>query len=92
MLAVFVFLSNLSALLALPGWWAGWWSGTVAGNVLLLKCVPEWGYLWAVLVFLQKNRSLKFIPLTQLFYAFYVVFFGLAAQRKGFVWKDRNLT
>jgi len=49
-------------------------------------------FLRQVLVFLQKKSAVSVIPLTQFVYPFYVVFFGLAAQGKGYRWKDRNLS
>jgi hypothetical protein len=57
-----------------------------------LKWVPEIGFLSVVLADLGKIRSARYIPVTQVVYSIYVVFFGLAAQRRGFVWKGRNLT
>jgi hypothetical protein len=54
--------------------------------------VPEFLFLRQVLVFLQKKSSVATIPLTQLIYPFYVVFFGLVAQGKGYHWKGRKLS
>jgi hypothetical protein len=58
---------------------------------MLLKLLPEFVYLRSVLVFLRKRAAVGWIPLTQLVYPLYVLFFGLAAQRPGFVWKGRKL-
>jgi hypothetical protein len=64
----------------------------VCGLGLGLKWLPEIGFLTVVLRDLGKGRLAWYIPATQVFYSAYVVFFGLAAQRPGFVWKGRNLT
>ncbi|GAA4456640.1 glycosyltransferase [Nibrella saemangeumensis] len=90
-LAVFVFLSNTSLVVSVLGWLANWISAKGFLTVVLLKVVPEFLFLRQVLVFLQKKPAVSRIPLTQLVYPFYVLFFGLAAQRKGFDWKDRKL-
>ncbi|MCK8493771.1 glycosyltransferase [Spirosoma sp. RP8] len=90
-LAVFIFLSNMAPLLAVVGWLLGFLNGTVTLSVVALKVLPEFLFLRQVLVFLQKKSSVAAIPLTQLFYPVYVVFFGLVAQGKGYRWKGRDL-
>ncbi|GAB4024067.1 glycosyltransferase family 2 protein [Spirosoma koreense] len=90
-LAVFVFVSNAAPALALVGWWLGFLNGNTTLFVMGLKAVPEFLFLRQVLVFLQKKSSVAVIPLTQLVYPFYVLFFGLVAQRKGYSWKGRVL-
>lgn len=90
-LAVFVFLSNAAPVVAVAGWLLGFINGTMVLTVIGLKVLPEFLFLRQVLVFLQKKSSVAAIPLTQLIYPFYVVFFGLAAQGKGYRWKGRNL-
>ena len=90
-LAVFVFLSNAAPVVALLSWWLNFINGNVALAVIALKVLPEFLFLRQILVFLQKKSSVGTIPLTQLIYPFYVVFFGLAAQGKGYRWKGRNL-
>lgn len=90
-LAVFIFLSNMAPLLAVVGWLLGFLNGTVTLSVVVLKVLPEFLFLRQVLVFLQKKSSVAAIPLTQLFYPVYVVFFGLVAQGKGYRWKGRDL-
>lgn len=91
-LAVFIFLSNSVVPLAVVAWVAGWVSGIVALSVVLLKVLPEFCFLREILVFLQKKSAVRWIPLTQLIYPFYVLFFGLVAQGKGFEWKGRKLS
>lgn len=92
LLAVFVFLSNAAPVLAVLGWLTGFLNGNTALVVISLKVVPEFLFLRQILVFLQKKSSVGAIPLTQLLYPLYVLFFGLAAQRKGYVWKGRKLS
>ncbi|GAB3643283.1 glycosyltransferase [Spirosoma arcticum] len=90
-LAVFIFLSNAAPVVAVVSWLLGFLNGNAALVVVGLKVVPEFLFLQQILVFLQKRASVSAIPLTQLIYPFYVVFFGLAAQGKGYRWKGRNL-
>ena len=90
-LAVFVFLSNAAPVVAVVGWVLGFLNGNTALVVIGLKAVPEFLFLREILVFLQKKLSVRVIPLTQLIYPLYVLFFGLAAQGKGYRWKGRNL-
>ncbi|GAB3751444.1 glycosyltransferase [Spirosoma pomorum] len=91
LLAVFVFLSNASPVLALLGWWLDFLNGSMAALVIGLKLLPEFLFLRQILVFLQKRTAVKYILLTQLIYPIYVIFFGLAAQGKGYQWKGRQL-
>lgn len=91
LLAIFVFVSNAAPVVAVVGWLFGLINGNTALVVIGLKAVPEFLFLRQVLVFLQKKSAVAVIPLTQVLYPFYVLFFGLAAQGKGYVWKGRNL-
>ncbi len=91
LLAVFIFLSNAAPVVALLGWMLGFLNGNMTLIVIGMKAVPEFLFLRQILVFLQKKSSVGVIPLTQLIYPLYVLFFGLAAQGKGYQWKGRNL-
>jgi cellulose synthase/poly-beta-1,6-N-acetylglucosamine synthase-like glycosyltransferase len=91
LLAVFVFLSNGAPVLVLVAWLTGLVTVNTVLVVMAMKALTEFLFLRQVLVFLQKKSSVNFIPLTQLLYPVYVVFFGLAAQGKGYQWKGRNL-
>lgn len=90
-LAVYIFASNFSLLLAGAMTLAGVIPGGIFAGMLAVKCIPEWFFLGSVLVFLQKTRSLAFIPVTQVIYPLYVCFFGLAAQKGQYEWKGRKL-
>nr|WP_293840395.1 glycosyltransferase [uncultured Arsenicibacter sp.] len=90
-LAVFIFLSNLMPLIGLGCWLAGLITGKWFVISLLLKVLPEFLYLRQILLFLQKKSLIPAIFLTAVVYPFYVVFFGLAAQGKGYQWKGRKL-
>jgi len=90
-LAVFIFLSNAAPVVAVLGWLTGFIPGNAVLAVVGLKVIPEFLFLRQILVFLQKKSSMATIPLTQILYPFYVVFFGLVAQGKGYRWKGRNL-
>ncbi len=81
--AVFIFIVNLATPFLL-----------LTGNyeVLLFRLVSEVVFLGLVLRFLGRAGSIAFIPLTQLIYPFYVVFFGLIVQGSGtYAWKGRQL-
>ncbi|MBD2703166.1 glycosyltransferase [Spirosoma sp. BT702] len=91
LLAVFIFMSNAAPVLAVIGYCLDFLNGNVALSVIGLKVLPEFLFLRQVLVFLQKKMSVAAIPLTQLIYPLYVLFFGLAAQGKGYSWKGRKL-
>ncbi len=91
-LAVLVFCWNMTPVVAVLSWLLDGINGNTALLVVGLKLVPEWLFLRQVLHFLRKQPALSFIPLTQILYPFYVIFFGIAAQTKGYYWKDRNLT
>jgi cellulose synthase/poly-beta-1,6-N-acetylglucosamine synthase-like glycosyltransferase len=90
-LAVYIFASNFSLILAAALSLTGAISPLTFSGMLALKCIPEWFFLGSVLAFLQKPKSIAFIPVTQLIYPFYVCFFGLAAQKGQYEWKGRKL-
>ena len=92
LLAVLVFCWNLTPVVATLGWLLNNVDGNMALLVVGLKLVPESLFLRQVLLFLQKRSAVPYIPFTQVVYPFYVVFFGLVAQTKGYHWKGRNLT
>ncbi len=92
LLAVFVFMSNAAPVVAVVAWLLGFLNGNSTLLVIALKLLPEFLFLRQILVFLQKKSSVKIIPLTQLIYPLYVLFFGFAAQGKGYSWKGRNLS
>lgn len=91
LLAVFVFLSNLAPVVAAGYWLAGALPTWGLLGIVFTKLLPEFVYLRSILVFLRKPWAVLWIPLTQLVYPFYVLFFGLVAQRPGLVWKGRRL-
>lgn len=90
-LAVFIFLANLSVLTAGFSYASGVLSGYSAFTIISLKILPEWLFIGAVLRFLKKEHTLWCIPVVQVIYPFYVLFFGLAGQRGTYFWKGREL-
>jgi cellulose synthase/poly-beta-1,6-N-acetylglucosamine synthase-like glycosyltransferase len=82
-LAIFIFAVNLSVIVCYF---------TLNLNFLLLKFSAEFIFLSLVIHFLGHRNKIKYIPLIQLIYPFYVVFFGLIAQGKGYNWKGRKLS
>jgi cellulose synthase/poly-beta-1,6-N-acetylglucosamine synthase-like glycosyltransferase len=90
-LAVFVFLANA----AIPVGLAGSFLGRVALSWLLIgvaaRFAAEFMFLRDVLRFLGKEGQAKWIFPVQLIYSFYVTFFAIIAQKRGYVWKGRKL-
>lgn len=64
-----------------------------AFKLLLIKSFLEFIFLSLVLIFLGKPTKIKFIPLVQLVYPFYVLFVAFQSQFKGkpYFWKGREL-
>lgn len=81
-LAIFIFIVNLGVI---------WSLFTLNYTNLLLKFSFEFVFLSLVISFLGHRDKIKYIPIVQIFYPFYVVFFGLIAQGKGYTWKGRKL-
>ncbi len=82
-LAIFIFTVNLSMIYSIF---------TQNYFNIALKCLPEFVFLCLIINYLDQKDKIKFIPFIQLIYPFYVVFFGLIAQEKEFVWKGRKLS
>jgi cellulose synthase/poly-beta-1,6-N-acetylglucosamine synthase-like glycosyltransferase len=84
LIAMFVFFVNISTIYLIV---SGLWS------ILAIRYVFEFIFLALVLGFLKKKSSILFIPLVQLFYTLYVVFFGLNSLfiNKNYNWKGREL-
>jgi cellulose synthase/poly-beta-1,6-N-acetylglucosamine synthase-like glycosyltransferase len=82
-LAIFIFIVNLDVL---------WSIFTLNYLHLFLKFSTEFIFLSLLISFLGHKNKIKFIPILQACYPFYVVFFGLIAQGKGYVWKGRKLS
>jgi cellulose synthase/poly-beta-1,6-N-acetylglucosamine synthase-like glycosyltransferase len=89
--AIFVFLVNVLVILL-----GGLWLIDVLPTIdflglFALKLIPEFVFLSLMMSFFNKNHMIIFVPIVQFIYPFYVVVFGIAAQRKGYQWKNRNL-
>lgn len=90
-LALYIFMCNFSLLIGA--------ALTISGSINLytflllvaVKCIPEWLFLGIILKFLQRPKSILYIPVTQLVYPLYVCFFGLVAQKPEYEWKGRKL-
>lgn len=61
-------------------------------DIILFRFFTEALFLSAVLIFFQRYRSIFYIPLTQLIYPFYAVFFGLVSLiPNSYTWKGSRL-
>lgn len=90
-LALYIFSCNFSLILSCVFFGYGIIDFSEISILWFLKCVPEWIFLGSALKFLNKSKSILFIPLTQIIYPFYVCFFGLAVQKPTYEWKGRKL-
>ena len=59
--------------------------------LIFLKFGAEFIFLSLIIKYLGYKSKILFIPIVQILYPFYVVFFGLLAQGKGYEWKGRKL-
>lgn len=81
--AVFIFLVNAVTL---------YYFATFNWQILLIRFMPEVVFLALVITFLKKRKEIKFIPVCQILYPFYAVFFGLVSFKPShYIWKDRKL-
>lgn len=88
-LALFIFSFHLAMVIMLP-WLFGAHGVVLLASYILLKTVPEYIYLSTVAQFLgMRWRWFAFLFL-QLIYSFYVVFFGVLANKASFEWKGRK--
>lgn len=81
--AVFIFMVNVASIIALfNGYWLPFFS----------RIWVEFLLLGTVQLFFGRISNILYVPLIQLAYPFYVVFFGLmSSNKKTYIWKDRNL-
>ncbi len=90
-LAFFIFLSNLTVIIGLLAASAGILSWLLLGVGLLVRWLIEWGFIYSILRRLRQTPASRWISAVQFLYPFYVIFFGLAVQKKGYKWKGRQL-
>ena len=90
-LALYVFAVQAGLLAGLGLVAVGTVSPGAYGLAWLLRGVPEFLFLKNVLRFLKQPGSIRYIPLMQVLYPLYAVFFGLAAQWPHYAWKGRKL-
>lgn len=89
--ALFVFAVNVLTIVFLTAALREGLQNIGLNTILMLKYLPELLFLGLIISFLRKCTFLWYIPFVQLFYPFYVLLFGLAAQQKGYEWKGRRL-
>lgn len=91
-LAVFVFVANFVVPLTCGLWLFDFISAQNLFWVISLKFSAEFIFLSLIISFLRKKSLIWLIPFVQIIYPFYVVFFGLVAQKQGeYMWKGRKL-
>lgn len=55
-----------------------------------IKMSIEFLFLYSVLRFLRQLKAIFTLPFWWIIYSFYAIFFGIAAQKKGYQWKGRK--
>lgn len=81
--AILIFLVNALTL---------WFLATGRWEVVLFRFFSEVLFLSAILIFLKRGKTIFYIPMTQLIYPFYAVFFGLiSVVPTSYTWKGRRL-
>lgn len=85
-LAIFIFMVNFGAIITY------FYIPSIIGlELLLLKFGVEFVFLSLIISYLGYFKKIFFIPIIQIFYPLYVVFFGLISQGKDYEWKGRKL-
>ena len=85
-LAIFIFTVNFGVIFnyfLLPT--------KIGFELVCLKFGAEFVFLSLIINYLGYSKKIFFIPIVQIFYPFYVIFFGLISQGKGYQWKGRKL-
>lgn len=92
-LAFFIFLCNFGLLFAFLAYLFKRYSLQMLLVQTGAKCIIEFIFLSLVLNYLEKRKFIWLIPIVQVIYPIYIIFFGLLAQRKGaYEWKGRKLS
>ena len=86
-LAIFIFAVNLGVIYAYF-----LFPSKISLVFLGLKFGTEFIFLSLIISYLGYYKKIFFIPIIQIFYPLYVVFFGLISQGKGYEWKGRKLS
>lgn len=77
-------------LLVVGGIWDGRLWG-LAGIHLLMKLLAEFAVLYRAAVFFDKLRLLIWLPMEQVAHIAYVLWVGVAGNRRSYEWKGRNV-
>ena len=85
-LAIYIFVCNLSVYL-IPLFF----NLQVALTLIILKFIAEGIFIGLIIKYLGKLKSSVYLLILQIIYPFYVTFFGLIVQKKGYIWKERQL-
>jgi cellulose synthase/poly-beta-1,6-N-acetylglucosamine synthase-like glycosyltransferase len=92
-LAVFIFSANFIVPLTFSCWHFDFIPIKTLILIIFLKFSAEFIFLSLIVSFLQKKALIWLIPFVQIIYPFYVIFFGLVAQKKSdYIWKGRKLS
>jgi cellulose synthase/poly-beta-1,6-N-acetylglucosamine synthase-like glycosyltransferase len=90
-LAVFIFISNFSMVIALALLLSGNYSMRMFLIQIAIKFSAEFVFLTTILAFFKKLDLVKFILPLQGIYFLYISFFGIITHKKGYSWKGRKL-
>lgn len=92
LLAVFIFLANLTVLIAFGAALTGHLNLSQTSLLWGMKSLAEITFLIPLLHFFRKLKLLLLIPVVQLIYPFYVLLFGMLSFSRSFEWKGRSYT
>ena len=91
-LAIFIFLYHLSWILTL---FLLFLAPNLRQNyfffILIIKTSIEFVFLALILRFFKQSHLWIWIPVIQLIYSFYVVFFAILPNKRNYLWKGRKI-
>ena len=90
LLAGFIFFFYIAFIAAGIASIFGWYPWKIFCTQWLVKCIFELVFMSRIGRFFNKSLSLKDFALLEIFYSFYVVFFGVAANFGTYQWKGRS--
>ncbi|MDX5345910.1 MAG: family 2 glycosyl transferase, partial [Hymenobacteraceae bacterium] len=91
LLAVIVFLANLSVLIAAVAFWLEWLSEIALIGIVAAKFLTDFLFLYQILSFFKKKQYIWYMLPLQLVYVPYVLFTAVRGMWGSFNWKGRKV-
>ncbi len=89
LLAVFIFSVNLAVLTTMAFIFISK-APTFLVILLLVKIITEGVFIGVILAFLGQNNKIKYIPIVQVIYPFYIISTAFGTLSKSYFWKGRK--